>query len=138
MRTFWPGRSRQISSLPVTRSNENERPRRKTSKMRGLFFASMFLLVCLTFILHLQADTLSGTVQDPSGAVVAGARIEISGGSLPQAVALSSDENGKFSAPDLRSGKYSVKVTKEGFEDLITAVDLHGTADLALKLTIAE
>jgi len=138
MRTFWPGRSRQISSLPVTRSNENERPRRKTSKMRGLFFASMFLLVCLTFILRLQADTLSGTVQDPSGAVVAGARIEISGGSLPQAVALSSDENGKFSAPDLRSGKYSVKVTKEGFEDLITTVDLHGTADLALKLTIAE
>jgi hypothetical protein len=48
------------------------------------------------------------------------------------------NESGKFVASNLKSGKYSIRVTKEGFDDLVTAVDLHGTADLPLQLTITE
>jgi len=36
----------------------------------------------------------------------------------------------------LETGKYSVRVGKEGFDDVLTEVDLHGTADLALSLKI--
>ena len=86
---------------------------------------------------QLRADTISGTVKDPSGAVVAGARVEITGGNLTQPVVLTSDDSGKFSAPNLAAGRYSVRVAKAGFEDLVTPVDLHGAADLALSLTIA-
>jgi len=85
----------------------------------------------------LRADTITGTVKDPSGAVVAGAHIEISGDNLVHPLVLSSDESGKFTAAELNPGKYSIRVSKEGFDDLTVAVDVHGTADLALKLTIA-
>ena len=99
--------------------------------------ASIMVLLCLALATHLRADTISGTVKDPSGAVVAGARVEITGGDLSQPIVLTSDESGKFAAPNLKHGRYSVRVAKEGFDDLVTTVDLEGTADLPIKLTIA-
>ena len=105
---------------------------------RSFFTSLLLLLVCLAASTELRADTISGTVKDPSGAVVAGARIAITGGNLTQPLVLTSDESGNFKAPDLSAGKYSVRVNKEGFEELVTSVDLHGAADLSLKLTIAE
>jgi hypothetical protein len=93
-------------------------------------------LIWLVLTPQASADTLSGTVKDPSGAVVAGASIEITGGNLPQALVLTSDETGKFAAANLNAGKYSVRVAKDGFDDLVREVDLKGTAELALSLTI--
>ncbi len=101
-----------------------------------LFVVTELLALYLALATGARADTLSGTVKDPSGAVVPGASIEIDGDELAQAIVLTSDESGKFSAPDLSPGKYTVHVTKEGFEELETEVDLHGTSDLQLKLTI--
>jgi hypothetical protein len=94
-------------------------------------------LLCLALAMPLRADTISGRVKDPSGAVVAGARIEITGGNLTQPIVLMSDESGKFAAPNLNPGNYSVRVSKDGFDDSITPVELKGTAELALSLTIA-
>lgn len=114
---------------------------RKISQRLGpqpFLYASVLALLCLALATHLYADTLSGTVTDPSGAVVAGARIEITGGNLPQAIRLTSDESGKFAAPNLGPGKYSVRVSKEGFDDLVAAVDLQGTTDLPLSLKITS
>lgn len=99
-------------------------------------YPTILTLVCLVFTNPLRADTISGTVKDASGGVVIGARIQITGGNQPQPLVLSTDESGKFTAPNLAAGKYEVRVAKEGFDDLVTAVDLKGAADLALKLTI--
>jgi hypothetical protein len=104
----------------------------------ALLCCTVALACCIIFPAPLRADTISGTVRDPSGAVVVGARIEITGGNLVQPLVLTSDGAGKFSAPDLAPGKYSVRVAKEGFNELVTPVDLQGTADLPLALTIAE
>lgn len=97
--------------------------------------------VCATLLIAFAsragADTISGAIKDPSGALVAGARVEITGGDLTQPLVLTSDNSGKFAAPNLNAGKYSVRVLKEGFDDLVTDVDLHGTADLTLNLTLA-
>ena len=73
---------------------------------------------------RLLADTIAGVVKDPSGALVAGARVEVSGGTLNEPLALSTNGEGKFSAPNLVPGKYSVRVSKEGFENSVTSVDL--------------
>ena len=100
-------------------------------------YLSILAIICLAFASGLQADTISGTVKDPSGAVVVNARIEITGNGVSQPIILVSDESGRFSAPNLIAGKYSVRVAKEGFEELITPVDLHDTANIELKLTIA-
>jgi hypothetical protein len=75
-------------------------------------------------------------VKDASGGVVLQARIEITGGNLSQPLLLTSDESGRFVAPNLVAGKYSVRVAKEGFDDLVTTVDLHGAAELPLRLVI--
>src|SRR5271167_2657888 len=75
----------------------------------SLFF---FLLMAPTW---LYADVLSGTVQDPSGAVIPGAQIEVTGENLARSVLFMSDGLGRFVSPDLKSGTYSVRVTRDGF-----------------------
>jgi hypothetical protein len=86
----------------------------------------------------LHAETISGTVKDPSGAVIAEARIEITGGDLAQPVVLMSDGLGKFTSPDLKPGQYSVRATRDGFEALTKTVDLPGAVQLELTLAIAR
>ena len=99
--------------------------------------AAFLAILGLAMAAPLRGDTISGTVKDPSGAVVAGAHIVISGGKLSQPVVLASDEAGKFLAPNLDAGKYSVEVAKDGFDVVVTEVELKGTAELELKLKIA-
>ncbi|HZE23991.1 MAG TPA: M1 family aminopeptidase [Blattabacteriaceae bacterium] len=96
------------------------------------------LILCITSPVLLHAESISGTVLDPSGAVIVGARIEISGGELSQPMIVSSDAQGRFVSPDLKPGSYSLHVTRQGFEPLIKTVDLHGPAELELKLAIAK
>lgn len=98
----------------------------------------LFAVLYFTLAPGTWADTISGTVKDPSGAVISGAQIEITSDNLAQPIVLTSDGSGKFTAPNLNPGKYSVRVTKDGFEPLVSAIDLHGTSDLQLKLAIAE
>jgi hypothetical protein len=86
----------------------------------------------------LHSETISGTIQDPSGAVIAGAQIEIAGGDLVQPILLSSDGLGNFASPDLKPGTYSLRVTREGFEPLVKVVNLPGTVQLQLTLSIAK
>jgi hypothetical protein len=93
-------------------------------------------LVWLIFTPQVSADTISGTVKDPSGGVVIGARIEITGGNLSPPLLLVSDESGKFTAPNLNAGKYTVRASKEGFDELVTTVELQGTTEVSLKLAI--
>jgi hypothetical protein len=89
---------------------------------RRLRFSPLLKLasVLLWFMgpLGLHAETSSGTIQDPSGAVIDGARIEISGGDLGQPLVLLSDGQGKFVSPDLKPATYSVRVTRDGCKDL--------------------
>lgn len=99
---------------------------------------ALAVLVCLVSPVLLQAETISGTVLDPSGAVIVGAHIEITGGELTQPIVLSSDGQGKFASPDLKPGSYTLRVTQQGFEPLVKTVDLRGAAQLELKLAIAK
>ena len=97
----------------------------------------MLSFFCLLISTCLYAATINGTVKDPSGAVIAGARVEITGEGLTQPVALVSDGQGKFSSPDLKPRKYTVRITHDGFEPQIENVDLHDATDLQLTLAIA-
>ena len=107
-------------------------------KSNSLLLKIAVMLLSLTTTALMHAETISGRVVDPSGALVVGARIEITGGDLTQPILLSSDERGNFASPDLKPGSYSVKVTREGFEPLVKTVDLRGKAELELKLAIAK
>lgn len=104
----------------------------------GFPYAAALMLLVLAWATSLRADTLTGTVKDPQGLPVAGARIEIAGNNLAQPITLTTDQTGKFAAPDLKPGAYTVRVTKDGFQALSTTVDVHGTAELPLTLALAE
>jgi hypothetical protein len=112
--------------------------RTRPMDLRRLRFIVVFLLLCLGCGAGLRADTLSGTVKDPAGLTVAGARIEITGEGLPQPLILTTDEAGRFVARDLKPGKYAVHVTKAGFQPLDSSADVQGTADLSLMLVIPQ
>ena len=105
--------------------------------LRNLMKVALFLL-CLMGATWLSAETISGTILDPSGAAITGARIEITGGDLAQPLALSSDGSGKFSSPELKPGTYSVRVSRDGFEPLVKSVNLQGAAQLQFTLAIAQ
>ena len=98
---------------------------------------ALFLL-CVMGPTWLRAETISGTIQDSSGAVIPGARIEITGGDLAQPVVLASDGLGRFASSELKTGTYSVRVTRDGFEPLVKTVDLRGPIQLQLTLAIAQ
>jgi len=99
--------------------------------------AALFVL-CLMAPACLHAATISGTVKDPSGAVIPEARIEIAGGDLAQTMVVISDGVGKFASAELKPGKYALRVSKDGFESLDQTVDLRGSAELQLTLAIAR
>lgn len=122
-------------------SNSYETARRAVVECRkrpSLLAKLALVLLWLAAPMSLRADTISGTVEDPSGAVIVGARIEITGGDLSQPIVVSSDGRGRFSSADLKPGAYSLRVTREGFEPLVQTVDLHGTLEMELKLAIAR
>src|SRR5271154_7555770 len=112
-------------------------PKARVSSLSSLPKIALFLC-CLVEPTGLCAQTISGTVQDPSGAVIAGAAIEITGGDLAQPIVLASDGLGTFNSPELKPGTYSVRVTREGFEPLIKVVNLQGAVELQLTLAVAK
>jgi len=114
---------------------------RSRAHLRPCHFSSLakiaFLLLCLTTPTWLHAQTISGTVQDPSGAFIAGATIQITGEGLSQTIVLESDGSGNFASSDLKPGTYSIRITQDGFEPLINSVALQTSIQLKLTLTIA-
>jgi hypothetical protein len=95
-------------------------------------------LLCLCVPTLLNAQTISGTLQDPSGAVIAGGQIEITGGDLQQPLTLTSDDQGKFASPALQPATYTLRVVQEGFEPLVKTIDLQKSVELKLVLAIAQ
>ncbi len=96
------------------------------------------LLLCVIVPALLHAATITGTVKDPSGAVIPGARVEITGEALSQPVVLVTDGVGKFSSSDLKPGKYEVRVSRDGFEPQVRSIELRDTTDLQIGLAIAS
>jgi hypothetical protein len=111
---------------------------RRFRSLPGSLGKMALFFLCLMAPAWLHAQTISGTIQDSSGAVVVGARIEITGGDLTQPVVLSSDGAGKFVSADLKPGTYSLRVIQEGFELLTQTVDLRQSVSLQLTLAIAK
>lgn len=88
--------------------------------------------------------TITGTVTDPNGAVVAGASITIKNSETNVAVTVTTNEAGSYTAPLLQPGVYVVTATSSGFktstiEKVSLRVDDRLTIDVRLEVgTAAE
>lgn len=64
------------------------------------------------------AGELSGTVTDPSGAVIPGATVTLTRPSTNYSRTLTANGSGEFTFPDLQAGQYILKVSAKGFTDM--------------------
>ena len=74
--------------------------------------------------------SLAGVVTDPSGAVIAGATVTVTG--TPGTKTVTSDERGQYAISSVPPGAYKLKVSFTGFAPFETDVTL--TADQALEI----
>ena len=100
--------------------------------------ALAFLAASATGVLAQETTgTITGRVIDPQGLVVPGATITVSGPQGPSVVV--SDSSGRFTAPFLTPGTYTVRAELQGFrphELKNVEVRLAQTVDMDLALTV--
>src|ERR1700687_1345330 len=113
---------------------------RGSSEKKKCVIAGVFLVFALYFFVsvpvHAQVTgaTLSGTVTDASGAVIAGAQVSAKNTATDIAKHTMTDSAGFYTAPNLPAGPYEVKVTAAGFNTLVTNVTLAVGAQQTLNV----
>lgn len=109
-------------------------------------FAVFAAFVFAVFVMSTSAQefrgTITGTVTDPNGAVVPGAKVTVKNTATNIATNTVANEDGVYSAPFLAPGKYSVSVVGDGFktstrENVEVAVDDRVTLDFKLEIGAA-
>ncbi|MHB8486292.1 MAG: carboxypeptidase-like regulatory domain-containing protein [Candidatus Acidiferrales bacterium] len=108
------------------------------AKLLGLFLVVLFAS-SICFSQNITA-LLTGTVTDPSGAVVPGASVTLHNTDTnTDVVTVKTDSNGLYTATELPLGRYTVTITANGFKkyvasDLMLNVGEHRTFDIALAV----
>ncbi len=103
----------------------------------GALVALLLLLVApIVATGQVRSATVSGTVQDPTGRVVAGATVTVLEVSTSQTYRTTSNASGNFSIPYLPSGTYNVTIAEKGFDTTSQTGIAVGTGD-SIHLDIA-
>jgi hypothetical protein len=114
--------------------------------MRRLFsllgvFALIFAFAGSAFSQESPTGSLVGTVTDPQGAVVLGAKITVSDIAGGEKATAESGDGGHFTVANLSPGNYQVSIEKSGFKtaSIINITIIVGkTYELPVKLEIGE
>src|ERR1700739_4204895 len=111
-------------------------------KFNGLLGLVVLLLVSVSACFAQSTATLSGTVTDPSGAVVPGAQVTVHSLATGLDRQLVTDSAGLYVAPSLVPGDYQVQTKAAGFstytvKQVTLDVDQHVTVNMALAVSSA-
>jgi hypothetical protein len=106
-----------------------------SSKRVALLLAALLCSLCLTPALMAQGNTgtVSGTVTDSSGAVVAAAKVDLTDAASGSVRSASTSDKGYYVFPYVNPGAYSVTITKEGFRKTVISGQV---VDVGLTLTV--
>jgi hypothetical protein len=114
----------------------------------GRRFSLLALLTCCCLMLSLtvfgqttiSTGSIVGTVTDPQGAVVDGARIAITNIATAQTLTVTSNSAGAFNSGALVPGNYKVQVSAKGFSSVSQniTVQVGNTASFNPKLQIGQ
>ncbi len=77
-----------------------------------------FLMFSLTFFAFGQSErgTITGVVQDSSGAVIPGAKITLTNPQTNVSLDATTNQAGEYTVPSLEPGVYTLRVEKQGFQ----------------------
>jgi hypothetical protein len=106
----------------------------------SLMFAALLILAGLKAEAQYRS-TISGTVMDPTGAIVPRATVTITNTATNTANTSVTNEAGIYSFPELTAGVYSLKVTAAGFETYVQSgieVALDTSSRVDVKLVIGN
>ena len=109
----------------------------------GNFLVSICLLISIAQICFSQQNvtsgTLSGRIEDSSGAVVSGANITVTNIETNQRLTTSTDVEGRYRFPYLRTGPYAFYIEAAGFEPVTKqfTISVGQSLELPVKLEVA-
>lgn len=105
----------------------------------------LILLACLSLTAGLWAQkdtgTIAGTVTDPSGAVLAGAKVLVTDLDRGGAFTTTTNQSGEYVATPLKVGRYTVTVEHSGFKRAISqpvSLDVQQRAVVNIKLQLGQ
>jgi hypothetical protein len=100
------------------------------------FAAGWLSTLILLFYCLVQAATLDVTIKDPSGAVIAGARVQLRDAQGAAVVDVKSDAAGRVILRDIKPGEYLVVIEQAGFEPEQRDVKTTGEEMQSLSVTL--
>lgn len=113
--------------------------------MRAKVAVVGFVLGLFCFSLRLPAQSergsIRGTVEDPTGAVIAGANVAAINVGTGARTSAQTTEAGNYNIPQLPAGNYTVEIDHPGFKKLIqenVTVAVGGVAALNLRLDVGQ
>ena len=86
----------------------------------GVLALCLFLLGEQRSLSQVDTGNITGTITDPSGAVVPGAKVTIVAVATNQQRTLTTDDSGRYSSGPLRPAEYRLEVELKGFKHLIS------------------
>src|SRR5262245_38858991 len=101
--------------------------------------SSAILLIMLVAIASAQVTTgkISGTIKDSSGAVVPGAKVTLRSTETGFARSVTSDAQGRYTAPELPLGGYEVTAEAQGFQTAVRkGITLTVGSEAAVDFTV--
>ncbi|HEV2698875.1 MAG TPA: TonB-dependent receptor [Terriglobales bacterium] len=105
---------------------------------RCLALAGFCVLICSSLVAQTFRGTILGTVTDPQGAVVSGAKVTVRNVNTGLERTTQTSADGSYSIPELPTGAYTVSISQSGFQTAMTGNISVGVAaerrvDVALK-----
>src|SRR5262249_47985092 len=103
------------------------------------FLLSFLLFVCVPLTAQKYTGTITGTVVDAQGAVLAGAQVTITNEGTGDARTVNTNASGVYIAPEVPVGRYLVSVKAPGFKEFVAkdvAVDPSTTATQNATLVV--
>ncbi|HZQ47233.1 MAG TPA: TonB-dependent receptor, partial [Verrucomicrobiae bacterium] len=95
---------------------EKKRMNRKLRALMSLAAVTLALVWCIPSFGQVIHGSISGTVTDPSGAVVSGAQVKAKNVETGTVFTTTSDSSGLFRLNALQVGTYTVEITAQGFK----------------------
>ncbi|HEY8669710.1 MAG TPA: carboxypeptidase-like regulatory domain-containing protein, partial [Terriglobales bacterium] len=97
-------------------------PRGRISVASCLFVIAITLSITAIAQTTISTGSVQGTITDPSGAVVGGAKVTITNKGTGQAITVATTSSGAYASGALTPGDYSIRVEAAGFKSSETSV----------------